>query len=80
MNTYGTAAYVSQQAWIQNATLKDNILFGKSYDKVLYNKVIDACALRPDFDMLPAGDQTEIGEKGQSSLVDLLTFSNIKTS
>lgn len=69
MNTYGTAAYVSQQAWIQNATLKDNILFGKSYDKVLYDKVIDSCALRPDFDMLPGGDHTEIGEKGASSLV-----------
>lgn len=79
MNTYGTAAYVSQQAWIQNATLKDNILFGKSYDKVLYDKVIDACALRPDFDMLPGGDQTEIGEKGASSFVDFQTSSKLKT-
>ncbi|XP_050310916.1 multidrug resistance-associated protein 1 isoform X2 [Anthonomus grandis grandis] len=64
VNTYGSVAYVSQQAWIQNATLKDNITFGKPYDKFIYNKVIDACALKPDFDMLPAGDQTEIGEKG----------------
>ncbi|XP_019754523.2 multidrug resistance-associated protein 1 isoform X5 [Dendroctonus ponderosae] len=64
VNTYGTVAYVSQQAWIQNATLKDNILFGKSYDKDLYDKVIEGCALKPDFDMLPGGDQTEIGEKG----------------
>lgn len=59
----GSVAYVSQQAWIQNATLRENILFGKPFNLKLYNKVIEACALRPDFDMLPAGDSTEIGEK-----------------
>ncbi|KAJ8982895.1 hypothetical protein NQ317_004325 [Molorchus minor] len=64
VNTVGSIAYVSQQAWIQNATLKDNILFGKKFDKLLYEKVIEACALKPDFDMLPGGDETEIGEKG----------------
>lgn len=60
----GSIAYVSQQAWIQNATLQDNILFGKTLDKSIYNKVVEACALGPDLKMLPAGDQTEIGEKG----------------
>ena len=60
----GSIAYVSQQAWIQNATLQDNILFGKPLDKALYHRVIEACALTPDLKMLPAGDQTEIGEKG----------------
>lgn len=64
VNTVGKIAYVSQQAWIQNATLQDNILFGKELNKSLYKKIIEACALKPDFDMLPAGDQTEIGEKG----------------
>ncbi|XP_072401346.1 multidrug resistance-associated protein 1 isoform X12 [Diabrotica undecimpunctata] len=64
VNSYGKVAYVSQQAWIQNATLRDNILFGKPYDKTLYDAVVEACALNPDLDMLPAGDQTEIGEKG----------------
>lgn len=64
VNTYGSIAYVSQQAWIQNATLKDNITFGKSMDKDIYNSVVDACALKPDLDMLPGGDETEIGEKG----------------
>lgn len=59
----GTIAYVAQQAWIQNATLRDNILFGKPFDPVRYDKVIDACALRPDLEILPAGDKTEIGEK-----------------
>ncbi|XP_045532539.1 multidrug resistance-associated protein 1 isoform X1 [Pieris brassicae] len=64
INTFGTFAYVPQQAWIQNATLQDNILFGNSLDKGKYNNVINMCALKPDFEMLPGGDQTEIGEKG----------------
>ncbi|XP_018359852.1 PREDICTED: multidrug resistance-associated protein 1 isoform X1 [Trachymyrmex cornetzi] len=64
VNTKGSIAYVSQQAWIQNATLQDNVLFGKALNKSVYNSVIEACALTPDFKMLPAGDQTEIGEKG----------------
>ncbi|XP_055643285.1 multidrug resistance-associated protein 1 isoform X8 [Toxorhynchites rutilus septentrionalis] len=64
VNTVGKIAYVSQQAWIQNATLQDNIIFGKPLDIKLYNKVISACALKPDIEMLPGGDQTEIGEKG----------------
>ncbi|KAF6030470.1 ABCC1 [Bugula neritina] len=60
----GTVAYVPQQAWIQNATLRDNILFGAEYEQSWYSKVVEACALLPDFSMLPAGDLTEIGEKG----------------
>ncbi|XP_031616914.1 multidrug resistance-associated protein 1 isoform X6 [Contarinia nasturtii] len=64
VNTAGTIAYVSQQAWIQNATLQDNILFGKPMDRKRYNQVIAACALKPDLEMLPGGDATEIGEKG----------------
>lgn len=64
VNVDGSVAYVPQQAWIQNATLQDNILFGQPLDNEWYNKVIDACALRPDLLMLPGGDQTEIGEKG----------------
>ncbi|XP_023165481.2 multidrug resistance-associated protein 1 isoform X10 [Drosophila hydei] len=64
VNTVGKMAYVPQQAWIQNATVRDNILFGKSYDRKRYNQVIDACALRTDIEILSAGDRTEIGEKG----------------
>jgi ATP-binding cassette, subfamily C (CFTR/MRP), member 1 len=64
VNVDGTIAYVSQVAWIQNATLQDNILFGKAMNKEFYEKVIDACALKPDLEMLPGGDKTEIGEKG----------------
>eukprot|EP00753_Platysulcus_tardus_P003847 PLAT12496.16.p1 GENE.PLAT12496.16~~PLAT12496.16.p1 ORF type:complete len:1587 (+),score=934.98 PLAT12496.16:2689-7449(+) len=60
----GDVAYSSQVAWIQNATLRDNILFGREWDEDWYNRVVDACALRPDLAVLPAGDRTEIGEKG----------------
>ncbi|XP_055876896.1 multidrug resistance-associated protein 1-like isoform X2 [Biomphalaria glabrata] len=59
----GSVSYVAQQAWIQNATLKDNILFNKPLNEN-YEAVIEACALRTDLQILPAGDQTEIGEKG----------------
>ncbi|XP_015722690.1 canalicular multispecific organic anion transporter 1 isoform X2 [Coturnix japonica] len=64
INIQGSLAYVPQQAWIQNATLRDNILFGSELDEARYQKVIKACALLPDLELLPAGDQTEIGEKG----------------
>ncbi|KAJ3173332.1 hypothetical protein HDU87_007706 [Geranomyces variabilis] len=57
-------AYVSQTSWIQNATLKENILFGCEYDETKYNAVLDACALQRDIELLAAGDETEIGEKG----------------
>ncbi|CAH1777684.1 unnamed protein product [Owenia fusiformis] len=64
VNVRGSVAYVAQQAWIQNATVRDNILFGKEYNQIKYEKILDACALRADLDILPGGDQTEIGEKG----------------
>uniref|UniRef100_A0A9J7YN69 ABC-type glutathione-S-conjugate transporter n=1 Tax=Cyprinus carpio carpio TaxID=630221 RepID=A0A9J7YN69_CYPCA len=60
----GSVAYVPQQAWIQNATLKDNILFGCEMKDSWYQKVLEACALLPDLEILPARDATEIGEKG----------------
>uniref|UniRef100_A0A671LIK8 Canalicular multispecific organic anion transporter 2-like n=1 Tax=Sinocyclocheilus anshuiensis TaxID=1608454 RepID=A0A671LIK8_9TELE len=60
----GSVAYVPQQAWIQNATLRDNILFGRPYAEQKYRCVLEACALTPDLEVLPGGDQTEIGEKG----------------
>ena len=59
-----TRAFCPQYAWIQNTTVKENILFGKEYDRNWYEAVVDACALRPDLDMLPYGDLTEIGERG----------------
>ncbi|CAG7718432.1 unnamed protein product, partial [Allacma fusca] len=64
VNTTGSIAYVSQQAWIQNATLRNNILFGRRFDPTFYDKILEACALKPDLKILSDGDQTEIGEKG----------------
>ncbi|KAE9001696.1 ABC transporter C family member 3, partial [Phytophthora fragariae] len=60
----GDVAYASQQAWIQNQTVRDNILFGEPYDAAHYLGVITACQLAPDFEMLEHGDRTEIGEHG----------------
>ena len=60
----GRVAYVAQQAWIMNETLKNNILFNQPYDEPKYKSCIEACALDPDLKMLPGGDETEIGEKG----------------
>lgn len=72
-------AYTPQEAWIQNATLRENILFGRPLDEVFYRKVVEACSLLPDFAVLPAGDLTEIGEKGINlSGGKLQMFSNLE--
>ena len=58
-----TFCYVAQQAWIQNDSFKNNILFGKEFNEEIYKDVIDACALEQDLEQL-GGDEIEIGEKG----------------
>ncbi|XP_059009907.1 multidrug resistance-associated protein 1 [Mustela lutreola] len=60
----GSVAYVPQQAWIQNDSVRENILFGRQLQEQYYKAVIEACALLPDLEILPSGDRTEIGEKG----------------
>ncbi|GMF36683.1 unnamed protein product [Phytophthora fragariaefolia] len=60
----GRVAYYSQQTWIQNMTIRENILFGLPYDKEKYSGVIAACGLLPDLKQFPGGDATEIGQKG----------------
>eukprot|EP01125_Pyxidicula_operculata_P021279 TRINITY_DN812_c2_g1_i1.p1 TRINITY_DN812_c2_g1~~TRINITY_DN812_c2_g1_i1.p1 ORF type:complete len:1539 (-),score=311.37 TRINITY_DN812_c2_g1_i1:20-4636(-) len=60
----GSVAYVPQQAWIMNETVRNNILFGDVYNEEKYKSVIKACELTKDFQILTAGDETEIGEKG----------------
>ncbi|XP_066299993.1 ATP-binding cassette sub-family C member 5-like [Branchiostoma lanceolatum] len=60
----GDIAYVAQQAWIQNATVRDNILLGKPFDSSKYEMTVQACCLKQDFEQLPGGDMTEIGERG----------------
>ncbi len=60
----GTVAFCGQEPWIQNLTLRDNVLFGRPFDERSYARVIHACCLEPDLQQLPAGDMTEIGERG----------------
>ncbi|OAQ27391.1 P-loop containing nucleoside triphosphate hydrolase protein [Linnemannia elongata AG-77] len=60
----GRVAYVPQHAWILNASVKDNILFGQPYDESRYLQILYSAGLEPDLAILPAGDMTEIGERG----------------
>ncbi|KAJ7794180.1 P-loop containing nucleoside triphosphate hydrolase protein [Mycena olivaceomarginata] len=62
----GGAAYAPQQPWIENATIKQNIVFDTSvpFDETRYKKVLHACALYPDLELLDARDETEVGERG----------------
>ncbi|KAF2672384.1 ABC transporter family protein [Microthyrium microscopicum] len=62
----GSIAYVAQNAWIINASVRDNVLFGHHYDAAFYQATIKACALVEDLAVLPDGDRTEVGEKGIS--------------
>ncbi|XP_010540924.1 PREDICTED: ABC transporter C family member 5-like [Tarenaya hassleriana] len=60
----GTAAYVSQSAWIQSGNIEENILFGSPMDRAKYKNVIHACSLKKDLELFSHGDQTIIGERG----------------
>lgn len=60
----GTKAYVPQSPWILTGNIKDNILFGNPYDPEKYDRTVKSCAMVKDFELFPAGDLTEIGERG----------------
>ncbi|XP_049746535.1 ATP-binding cassette sub-family C member 8 isoform X3 [Elephas maximus indicus] len=60
----GSVAYASQKPWLLNATVEENITFESPFNKQRYKTVIEACSLQPDIDILPHGDQTQIGERG----------------
>ncbi|XP_017479612.1 PREDICTED: multidrug resistance-associated protein 1-like [Rhagoletis zephyria] len=64
VNVDGRIAFVPQQAWVQNATLRKNVTFTNAFDEKRYKKVIKACCMEPDINILADGDQTEIGERG----------------
>lgn len=59
-----SVAYCSQSAWLLNDTIKNNIIFASPFNQDRYDKVVEACGLTRDLQILAAGDQTEIGEKG----------------
>ena len=60
----GNIAYVSQEPFIQNTTIQNNILYYNKYNEINYNKIINLCDLKTDLEKLDAGDLTEIGERG----------------
>ena len=60
----GSVAFCAQEPWVQNMSLRDNILFGRPWDASLYERVIEVCGLAADLASLPSGDSTEIGERG----------------
>lgn len=60
----GSIAYVSQQAWILNDTIRNNIVFGLPFDEAKYREVLRVTQLLQDLDQFPGGDATEIGERG----------------
>eukprot|EP00070_Physeter_catodon_P046583 XP_028353477.1 multidrug resistance-associated protein 4 isoform X6 [Physeter catodon] len=64
VRVHGRIAYVSQQPWVFSGTVRSNILFGKTYEKERYEKVIKACALKKDLEVLEDGDLTVIGDRG----------------
>lgn len=64
MNVAGRLAYVSQEAWIRNMSLRENIIFDGAFNKERYEQVLEASQLSLDLDSLPNGDSTEIGERG----------------
>ena len=66
VTVHGAIAYVPQQPWVMNASVRENIVFGHRWDPGFYEKTINACALAEDLKTLPDGDQTEVGERGIS--------------
>ncbi|KAL6558752.1 Canalicular multispecific organic anion transporter 2 [Orobanche minor] len=61
---FGRKAYVAQSPWIQSGTIEENILFGTDMDRRWYDRVVEACSLNKDLEVLAFGDQTVIGERG----------------
>lgn len=60
----GSVAYVGQTPWLENAPLRDNILFGLPFLPDCYDKALEVCALKKDLDILTDGDRTELGANG----------------
>ncbi|XP_058450018.1 ATP-binding cassette sub-family C member Sur isoform X2 [Malaya genurostris] len=63
-NNCSTVAYVPQHPWLLDATVRDNILFGEPYRPKRFERVLKVCALKPDIELMPNGDMSEIGERG----------------
>lgn len=66
LHVMGSMAIVSQQAWIFNDTVRENIVFGLPFHESKYQAVIECCSLQRDLELLPSSDQTEISEGGSN--------------
>jgi ATP-binding cassette subfamily C (CFTR/MRP) protein 1 len=64
VNFGGAISYAPQIPWIRNASLRQNVLFGQPDNEDRFREVIRACSLEHDLEVLPNGEETEIGEKG----------------
>ncbi|EDW58559.1 ATP-binding cassette sub-family C member 4 [Drosophila virilis] len=63
---HGKISYAAQEPWVFEGTIRDNIVFVEDYNERRYKKVIKACALERDMELLPRGDLTVVGERGVS--------------
>lgn len=63
---YGNVSYASQEPWLFSGSVRNNILFGQPFEQNKYNRVIKACCLLEDFDQLPYGDRSLVGENGSA--------------
>ncbi|KAG5892174.1 hypothetical protein JTB14_026412 [Gonioctena quinquepunctata] len=66
MEVGGKISYTSQEPWLFAASVKQNIIFGEEFDEERYERVVGACALKSDFNLLPYGDRTLVGERGKA--------------
>ena len=66
MNINGTISYAAQQSWIFEGSIKNNILFTQDFDEKRYKMIVHVCSLERDFELLPHGDQTIVGDRGVS--------------
>jgi ABC-type multidrug transport system fused ATPase/permease subunit len=60
----GSIAYVAQESWCFNATLRQNVIFGNPFDEKKYRRILNVCALEDDLKQLVNGDETMVGERG----------------
>lgn len=60
----GKVFYICQQPWVFTSSIRQNIIFGNDYDKKKFDRVVEACSLKKDLELLPMGESTLVGEKG----------------